>query len=485
MSDLTSLTISDLSAGLSKKDFSAKELCLAINQKIERNQELNAFITSTPEQALSQAEQSDQNLASQKAGVLEGIPVAIKDVILTKGIRTTAASKMLGNFIPPYNATVTNKLYSAGISMPGKTNLDEFAMGGSNEYSAFGAVKNPWDLTRVPGGSSGGSAAAVAAGLVPAALGTDTGGSIRQPASFCGIVGIKPTYGRVSRYGVVAFASSLDQVGVFSRNVTDAAKVLETISGHCNYDSTSVELPAPQYTKNLSTEIKGKKIGIPKEYFISGLQTEVEQSVRAAIKHFESLGAIPVEISLPHTEVGISTYYIIAPAEAASNLSRYDGIRYGHRSTNASNLKDLYCKSRAEGFGREVQRRILIGTYVLSSGYYDAYYLQAQKVRKLIAQDFSNAFTQCDFIVCPTAPTTAFEIGAVQDPVSMYLCDIFTIPTSLAGLPGMSIPCGFDQKNLPIGMQLIGKPWDEQTLFNAALAYESSTDWHKRKPIVK
>ncbi len=481
MAGLSSLTLSEMRAGLDRGSFTSLDLTRACLENAERFKDLNAFITLCPETALSQAAEKDALLAKGDRSPLLGIPLAIKDLILTKGVTTTAGSKILNNFIPPYDATVTTLLKQAGAVIIGKTNLDEFGMGSSNENSAFGPVKNPWDTARVPGGSSGGSAVAVAAGIVPVALGTDTGGSIRQPASFCSIVGIRPTYGRVSRYGVVAYASSLDQVGTFARTVRDAASILTIISGLDRHDSTSVNLPVPNYEACLGQEIEGLRIGIPKEFFIKGTNPEVEQSVRAGIAHLTTLGAVTVEVSLPALEYALACYYIIAPAEASSNLSRYDGVRYGNRASNPEDLDDLYSRSRSEGFGKEVKRRILIGSHVLSTGYYDAYYLHAQKVRSLIAQDFKRVFEQCDIIACPVAPTTAFKIGEkTSDPLEMYLSDIFTIPVNLAGLPGMSLPCGFDGQHLPIGMQLIGKPFDEGTLLKVGHAFESTTDWHKQ-----
>ncbi len=483
MTDLTSLTLAELRDGLDQKTFSSYELTEAFLQKIKKHGDLNAFITVCEDSARAEAKARDVRIGKGEQGKLLGIPVAIKDMICTLGVRTTAASKILDNFVPPYDSTVVAKLKAEGAIVIGKTNLDEFAMGSSNENSSFGTVRNPWAKDFVPGGSSGGSAVAVAAGLAPASLGTDTGGSIRQPASFCGIVGLKPTYGRVSRYGVIAFASSLDQVGGFGYTTRDCALVTEIISGHDSLDSTSVQKDVPAFSSELRPEVKGLRIGIPKEYFIAGLNKDVEQSVRGAIAKLQSLGATVVDISLPHTELAVAVYYILAPAEASSNLARYDGVRYGHRAQNPTDLMDLYCRSRSEGFGTEVKRRIMVGSYVLSAGYFDAYYLQAQKVRTLIAQDFSNAFaTSCDLIACPTAPTTPFKIGdKVEDPLAMYLNDVFTIPVNLAGLPGLSMPCGFSN-GLPIGLQLIGKPWDEQTLFNAAYAYEQATDWHEKRP---
>ncbi len=487
MSDLSLLTVTQLTEGLQTKQFSSRELTEQCLNKIEKQASLGCFLEVAKEYALLKADEADKRIAKGETAALLGVPVAVKDMILTKGIKTTAASKILANFIPPYSATVVNKLESAGAVIVGKTNMDEFAMGSSSEHSSFGPVRNPWNPEYVPGGSSGGSAAAVAARIAPLSLGTDTGGSIRQPASLCGICGVKPTYGRVSRYGVVAFASSLDQVGAFATNISDLARITEVISGHDGFDSTSVEKPVPKLLEATKSGIAGLRIGIPKEYFIEGVDPEVEKSVREALSVLTKLGAKLVDISLPHTEDAVATYYIIAPAEASSNLARYDGIRYGYRAQDTKDLQDLYARSRSEGFGPEVKRRIMVGTYVLSSGYYEAYYLKAQKVRTLIAQDFKDAFSKhCDLIACPTAPTTAFKIGAKsEDPLAMYLNDIFTIPVNLAGLPGMSIPCGFDGKNLPIGLQLIGSPWNEEVLFKVASAHESQTEWHKRLPKLK
>lgn len=484
MTDLSFLSISELRSGLDSGAFSSVELTEQLLAKIDRTKHLGAFIEVPREHALAQAVAADKRIKANEKAPLLGIPVAIKDMILTKGIRTTAASKILHNFIPPYDATVTRKLASAGSVMIGKTNLDEFAMGSSNETSFFGPVRNPWNTAFVPGGSSGGSACAVAAGLAPAALGTDTGGSIRQPAGFCNLVGIKPTYGRVSRYGAIAFASSLDQIGPFARNTLDAALLTEVLSGHDTYDSTSVERPVPSFTAATRRGVKGLRVGIPKEYFIKGLDKEVEAAIQAALKKLEDLGATVVEISLPHTELAVAVYYVLAPAEASSNLARYDGVRYGYRTPEASSLEELYARSRSEGFGAEVKRRILVGSYVLSAGYFDAYYRKAQKVRALIAKDFIEAFaSSCDVIACPTSPTPPFKIGEkADDPIAMYLSDVFTIPLNLAGLPGLSLPCGFDGNGLPIGLQLIGKAWDEESIFAAAGAYEAATDWHKRWP---
>lgn len=477
-------TISEIIDGLKEKRFSSKELvekCIAENEK---QKDLNCFITIPRDAALAEAEAADKLRSSGRSLPLLGVPIAVKDMILTKGILTTAASKILGNFIPPYDATVVSKLKNAGAIIIGKTNLDEFAMGSSNENSHFGVVRNPWNKACVPGGSSGGSAAAVTAGIVPGALGTDTGGSIRQPASLCGITGIKPTYGRVSRFGVVAFASSLDQVGTFARTAKDCALLTEVISGHDPNDSTSFNSPVPNFSSLTDASINGLRIGVPKEYFIDGVNEEVRKAVEAAISLLVSKGAKRVDISLPNTDAAVAVYYILAPAEASSNLARYDGIRYGHRAAEPRDLKDLYCRTRSEGFGVEVKRRIMLGTYVLSSGYYDAFYLKAQKVRALVKRDFDKAFSEsCDVIICPTAPTTAFKIGEkANNPLEMYLNDIFTIPVNLAGLPGMSIPCGFDSGGLPIGLQLIGKPFDEESLFKVATMYQKETDWHLRRP---
>ena len=484
MNELTTLSLNELRSGLDRGDFSSVEITQAFLDRIQQAAVLNSFLEVSAEKSLAAAQEADKRLAAGQRASLLGIPLAIKDVILTAGTKTTCASRILSNFIPPYDATVVKKLKQAGAHSLGKTNMDEFAMGSSNENSAFGPCRNPWDLDRISGGSSGGSAVAVAARLCPASLGTDTGGSIRFPAAMCNVVGLKPTYGRVSRYGVIAYASSLDQVGVFASTVRDCALITEIISGHDPLDSTSMQQDIPAWSQMQPDSLKGLRLGIPKEYFIAGIQPEVEAAVRAAITRLESLGASIASISLPHTELAVPCYYVLAPAEASSNLSRYDGVRYGHRAENPESLQDLYFRSRSEGFGKEVKRRIMIGTYVLSTGYYDAYYLHAQKVRTLIAKDFKSAFeTQCDLIVCPVAPTTAFKLGEkLEDPVQMYLSDVFTIPVNLAGLPGLSLPCGFDQKGLPIGMQIIGKPFDESSLFRAAYAYQSATDWHLKRP---
>jgi aspartyl-tRNA(Asn)/glutamyl-tRNA(Gln) amidotransferase subunit A len=486
MTDITAHTVAELRSGLEKKEFSSVDVCTAFIQQVKRKKILNAFISLDEEMVLGEARNADARRAKGNAAdaPLLGIPIAMKDIISVAGTKTTCASKILENYIAPYDATVTVRLRAAGAIPFGKTNMDEFAMGSSNETSAFGAVLNPWDKTRVPGGSSGGSVAAVAARMAPAALGTDTGGSIRQPAALTNLVGIKPTYGRVSRYGVVAFASSLDQVGPIARTVQDAALLTKILSGLDPHDATSMNLAVPDFEQALGQSVSGLKIGIPKEFFVGGLAPEVEKAVQAAVKEFEKLGAKITEISLPHTTAGVSAYYIIAPAEASSNLARFDGVRFGQRAKGVKDLRDMYEKTRAEGFGAEVKRRIMIGTYVLSAGYYDAYYARAQKVRTLIANDFDNVFqTQCDVVLCPTSPTTAFKIGEkTSDPLAMYLNDVFTIPVNLAGLPGISIPCGFDAQRLPIGLQLIGRPFDEVTLFRAAAAYEKVTTWHTQVP---
>ncbi|MBI2210989.1 MAG: Asp-tRNA(Asn)/Glu-tRNA(Gln) amidotransferase subunit GatA [Deltaproteobacteria bacterium] len=483
---LHALTLHDLHGKLEKREVSSVEITESVFQRISSTEEkLHCYITLCRDAAVQEAKRADERLKRGEASApLLGIPVALKDIFLTRGLRTTCASKILGSFIPPYDATTVRKLKEAGAVVTGKTNMDEFAMGSSTENSAFAATRNPWNPERVPGGSSGGSAAAVAADQCIAALGTDTGGSIRQPASCCGIVGMKPTYGRVSRYGVIAFASSLDQVGPMTKDVTDCALMLEAIAGHDPSDSTSVDAPAPAYAGFLNGDIKGLRVGIPKEYFIKGIQPEVEQGVKDAIRVIERNGAGVEEISLPHTEYAVAVYYIIATAEASSNLARYDGMKYGYRAP-ARDLTETYMKSREEGFGAEVKRRIMLGTYALSAGYYDAYYLKAQKVRALIKRDFAEAFRKCDAIVTPTAPTTAFKIGEkTQDPLQMYLSDIFTISVNLAGLPGLSLPCGFDGDGLPIGMQIIGKHFDEATILKLAFAYEQATEWHKKKPIL-
>lgn len=485
--DLFRLTIHEASQLLRHQKIRARDLTREVFTRIQATDStLHTYLTVCEDEALSQAAVAERQLQNpDTAPPLCGIPVAIKDVILTKGVRSTAGSHILANFVPPYDATVVQRLKAAGAVIIGKVNCDEFAMGSSNENSAFFPSRNPWDLTRVPGGSSGGSATAVAADQALASLGTDTGGSIRLPAAFCGVTGLKPTYGRVSRYGVVAYASSLDQVGPITKDVRDCALLLQTIAGHDPRDSTSVNLPVPDYQATLTHGVPGLRVGIPQEYFVEGMQPEVEAAVRASIAELKALGAAPVPISLPHTEYAVATYYIIATAEASSNLARYDGVRYGHRTSQSDGLTSMYEQTRAEGFGAEVKRRILLGTYVLSAGYYDAYYLKAQKVRTLIRQDFLQALQHCDVIATPVAPTTAFAIGEkTTDPLTMYLSDIFTIAVNLAGLPAISIPCGFDNHGLPIGLQLIGRPFDEATLLRAAYSYEQATPWHTRKPPV-
>jgi aspartyl-tRNA(Asn)/glutamyl-tRNA(Gln) amidotransferase subunit A len=444
---------------------------------------VRAFLTVTGEDALRRAAAADARFrAGAPLGPLDGVPVALKDVLCTRGIRTTCGSKILERFVPPYDATVAARLFEAGAVLLGKLNMDEFAMGSSTEHSAFFTTHNPWDLARVPGGSSGGAAAAVAAGMAPLTLGTDTGGSIRQPAAFSGVLGMKPTYGRVSRYGVIAFASSLDQVGPFARDAEDAALMLGVIAGADPMDSTAIDVPVPDYRAALGRGIEGLRLGVPAEYFMDGMDPEVEEAVRTAIATLEKLGARAGPVSLPHTEYGLAAYYVIAPAEASSNLARYDGVKYGLRAPGARDLIDMYSKTRAAGFGAEVKRRVMLGTYVLSAGYYDAYYGQAQKVRTLVRRDFDQAFARVDLIVAPTTPGVAFKMGEREDPLQMYLNDIFTIPVNLAGLPGVSIPGGFTRAGLPIGLQLIAPAFDEATLLRAAHAYQQVTDWHTRRP---
>jgi aspartyl-tRNA(Asn)/glutamyl-tRNA(Gln) amidotransferase subunit A len=479
-------TIKQLSALLQAREISASELASLYLARIKQS-DLNAYLDVNEELTLQQAKAADARLASGTATALTGIPIAHKDIFVTRGWRSTAGSKMLENYVSPFDATVVERFNAAGTVTLGKLNCDEFAMGSSNENSHFGAVKNPWDKAAIPGGSSGGSAAAIAARLAPGATATDTGGSIRQPASLCGVTGIKPTYGRVSRFGMIAFASSLDQGGPMAQTAEDCGLLLNAMAGFDERDSTSIERPAEDFTRDLDKPLTGLRIGVPREYFGAGLAADVEAAVRAALKEYEKLGATLVDISLPKTELSIPVYYVIAPAEASSNLSRFDGVRYGHRAKDYKDLADMYCKTRAEGFGDEVKRRILVGAYVLSHGYYDAYYLQAQKIRRLIAQDFQQAFQSCDVIMGPVAPTVAWDLGAkADDPVANYLADIFTLSTSLAGLPGMSIPCGFGQgdKNgkRPVGLQLIGNYFNEAKLLNVAHQYQLATDWHARKP---
>ena len=482
--NLSSLTLHEASDKLRKREVSSQELTEAVFQRIAQTDGvIRSYITLCRDMAVAQAKEADDRLKrGPSASPLLGIPIALKDNLVTQGVTTTCASRILENFIPPYDATAVAKVRLAGAVITGKTNLDEFAMGSSAENSAFFSTRNPWRVECVPGGSSGGSAASVAADQCIAAIGTDTGGSIRQPASFCGIVGMKPTYGRVSRYGVIAFASSMDQVGPMTKDVRDCALLLEAISGHDPADSTSVILPVPSYSQSLTGEIAGLRLGIPKEYFTAGLQPAVDEAIMNATRQLEKRGAIIEEISLPHTEYAVAVYYIIATAEASSNLARYDGMRYGHRAVG-SDLTETYMLSRSQGLGPEVKRRIMLGTYALSVGYYDAYYLKAQKVRALIQRDFDAAFKHCDAIITPTSPTTAFNISEkIQNPLEMYLSDICTISINLAGLPAISVPCGIDREGLPIGMQVIGKHFDEATILRVAYAYEQQTEWHNKKP---
>jgi aspartyl-tRNA(Asn)/glutamyl-tRNA(Gln) amidotransferase subunit A len=476
-------TIVELAQGLRNKEYSSTELTRHFLDRIRQlDGRLNSFITVTEEQALDAAAQADRRLQQGEAGPLTGIPFAHKDIFCTQGVKTTCGSKMLNNFIAPYDASCVVNLKAAGTVMLGKTNMDEFAMGSSNETSHYGPVHNPWDTAAVPGGSSGGSAAAVAARLAPGASGTDTGGSIRQPAALCGITGIKPTYGRVSRYGMIAFASSLDQGGPMARTAEDCALLLGAMAGFDSRDSTSMEEPVPDYAATLKDSIAGLKIGLPKEYFGEGLNGEVAKIIAAAVREFRNMGAEAVEISLPNTALAVPTYYVVAPAEASSNLARYDGVRFGHRCADPRDLIDMYKRSRGEGFGAEVKRRIMVGTYVLSAGYYDAYYLKAQQLRQLIGEDFRLAFKDVDVIMGPASPTVAFDLGEkVDDPVTMYLSDIYTIAVNLAGLPGVSIPAGFVGKR-PVGLQLIGNHFAEARLLNIAHRYQQATDWHARCP---
>ena len=480
-------SVTALSRALAAKEISSVELTqLYLDRIKDLNPEINAYITVDAEKSLAQALSADDMRAAGNATLLTGIPLAQKDIFCTKGWLTTCGSKILGNFVSPYDATVIDRFNTAGAVILGKTNMDEFAMGSSNESSYFGPVKNPWDVTRVPGGSSGGSAAAVAALLAPAATGTDTGGSIRQPAAMCNLTGLKPTYGVVSRYGMIAYASSLDQGGPMARSAEDCALLLNAMAGYDERDSTSLDRPQEDYARDLDKPLAGLKIGLPKEFFgaseRSGCSSEVMQLVEAAIAEYRKLGAETVEVSLPNMKLSVASYYVIAPAEASSNLSRFDGVRYGYRAPEYGDLDDMYAKSRTQGFGPEVKRRILIGTYVLSHGYYDAYYLQAQRIRRLIANDFVEAFKQCDVIMGPTSPTTAFRLGEkASDPVQMYLSDIYTIAVNLAGLPGMSIPCGL-AGGLPTGLQLIGNYFSEARLLNVAHRYQLATDWHTQHP---
>ena len=479
-------TIKQLQQGLAQKQFSSVEITQDYLNKINlHNAEINCFISVTDELALQQALEADTLIANGKGSVLTGIPIAHKDIFCTDGVKTSCGSKMLDNFIAPYNATVIEKFNQSGTVMLGKTNLDEFAMGSSNENSFYGSVGNPWDISRVPGGSSGGSAAAVAARLAPGATGTDTGGSIRQPAALCGITGIKPTYGRVSRYGIVAFGSSLEQAGPFAHTAEDCALLLQSMSGFDPRDSTSANEAVPDFSINLNNDIAGLKIGLPKEFFADGLDDDVARVIESAINEFQKLGAEIVDISLPNMGLSIPVYYVVAPAECSSNLSRMDGVRFGYQCDNPVDLEDLYKRSRSEGFGDEVKRRIMIGTYALSAGYYDAYYLKAQQLRRLIKQDYVKAFEQVDVILCPTTPEIAFKRGSkTDDPVNMYLQDIYTLSLNLAGLPGMSIPAGFSQA-MPVGLQLIGNYFEESRILNVAHKFQEVTDWHLQAPEMK
>ena len=486
--ELYELTVHELLDKLDKKEITIKDITKAyVDRMNEKEPMVQAFVTELKNEAMENAESVQAGIESGEiTSKFAGIPIGIKDNICTKGVKTTCSSKMLENFVSPYDATVIEKLKCENMIMLGKLNMDEFAMGASTEYSAFKKTKNPWDLKRVPGGSSGGSAASVAANLVPWALGSDTGGSIRQPAAFCGVVGLKPTYGLISRYGLVAFASSLDQIGPITKDVRDNAMLLNLIAGHNEKDSTFVKIKKKDYTKSLINDVKGLKIGVPKEYFSDGINPEVKASIEKAIDKYKQLGAIVEECSIDTADYALATYYIIACAEASSNLGRFDGIRYGYRTKNYKTLKDIYKNSRSEGFGSEVKRRIILGTYVLSSGYYDAYYKKAQQVRTLVKNKFNEAFEKYDIILTPTSPTTAFEIGTrSENPLEMYLADICTVSINIAGLPAMSIPCGLDSNGLPIGLQLIGKQFDEETIYRAAYTYEQNTDFNKNKPSLK
>ncbi|MDJ0955490.1 MAG: Asp-tRNA(Asn)/Glu-tRNA(Gln) amidotransferase subunit GatA [Arenicellales bacterium] len=475
-------TIKRLCADLNAGEYSSVELAQYYLDRIQRYQSINAFVTVDPEFTLSQAREADKAIRKDKHKPLTGIPIAHKDIFCTKGMLTTCSSKILSNFVPPYDATAIKKCKDSGMVCLGKTNMDEFAMGSSNETSYYGPVKNPWNETMVPGGSSGGSAAAVVARLAPAGTGTDTGGSIRQPAALCGITGLKPTYGRVSRYGMIAFASSLDQAGTLTQTAEDAALLLNVLAGFDPRDSTSVEESVPDYTENLGKDLAGLRIGLPKQYFDEGLDPAVEQAIQESLKVFERLGAALIEIDLPNSELCVPCYYVIAPSEASSNLSRFDGVRYGYRAEDYEDLDDMFMRTRSEGFGPEVKRRIMIGTYALSAGYYDAYYLKAQKLRRLITQDFEQAFERCDVIMGPTTPTPAFELGAkTEDLIAMYLNDIYTISANLSGLPGISIPSGFVNR-LPVGLQIIGSYFAEALILNVAHRFQMETDWHQKVP---
>jgi aspartyl-tRNA(Asn)/glutamyl-tRNA(Gln) amidotransferase subunit A len=482
--DLTGLTIHELVDRYRRREATPSDATRAYLDRIAAlDGRVAAYLTVTRELALGQAAAADARWAAGRPrGPLDGVPVAVKDVLCTRGVRTTCGSRILESYVPPYDAAAVTRLAEAGAVLLGKLNLDEFAMGSSTEHSAFFPTRNPWDPARVPGGSSGGAAAAVAARLAAATLGTDTGGSIRQPAAFCGVVGVKPTYGRVSRYGLVAFASSLDQIGPFGRSVADAALVLQAIAGHDPADSTSVDRPVPDYGAALSRGVEGLRLGVPSEYFIEGMDPEVEAAVREAIAVLEKAGAAVEPVSLPHTEYALAAYYLIAPAEASSNLARYDGVKYGLRAGGARDLTEMYGRTRAAGFGAEVKRRVMLGTYALSAGYHDAYYGKAQRVRTLVRRDFEQAFERVDLIVTPTTPNVAFRFGDKADPVQMYLNDVFAVPANLAGLPGVSVPAGFTGGGLPIGLQLVGRAFDEATVLGAAWAYERATDWHTRAP---
>ena len=482
--ELYELTLTKAHEKLKTRTISSLELTQSVLSRITQVEpRVGAYITLTPESALEQAHQADEEISQGRIGPLTGIPMAVKDLISTRGIKTTCASRILENYIPPFNATIMNRLRTEGIVLLGKTNLDEFAMGSSTENSALKTTHNPWNLDYIPGGSSGGSAAAVAAGECLAAIGSDTGGSIRQPASHCGVVGMKPTYGRVSRFGLVAYASSLDQIGPITKEVSDCALLMNVIGGHDPKDSTSVPREVPDYTRKLQKGVKGLILGIPKEYFVAGMDPEVEQAVRKAIAILTDLGAVYREIALPHTEYAIAVYYIIAMAEASSNLARYDGVKYGFRDPGEHRLMEMYQKTRSQGFGPEVIRRIMLGTYVLSAGYYDAYYRKASQVRTLIHQDFQKAFATCDLIITPVAPTPAFRLGEkASDPLQMYLTDIFTISANLAGIPGLSLPCGFSAQGMPIGLQILGNHFEEEKILQTAYAFEQTTDHHLHRP---
>jgi aspartyl-tRNA(Asn)/glutamyl-tRNA(Gln) amidotransferase subunit A len=483
MSDLHNKTLTELSALLKAGEVSSVQLTEHFLARINSyNDKLNSFITVTQEQALAEAKRADDVIKKGKAGALTGIPIAHKDIFCTQGIKTSCGSKMLDNFISPYDATVVTKLKQAGVVTLGKTNMDEFAMGSSNETSYYGAVRNPWDIESVPGGSSGGSASAIAARLTPAATGTDTGGSIRQPAALCGITGIKPSYGRISRYGMIAFASSLDQAGPMAQSASDCALMLNVMAGFDEKDSTSIEKDVPDYSADLEKPLDGLRIGLPKEYFEKGLDSDVEAVIRVALDEYKNMGAELIDIELPNSDLSVPVYYVVAPAECSANLSRFDGVRYGYRCEDPVDLLDMYTRSRGEGFGDEVKRRIMVGTYALSSGYYDAYYLKAQRLRHAISDDFKKAYEKVDVIMGPTAPSTAFKIGEKSDdPISMYLSDIYTIAVNLAGLPGMSIPAGFSNGK-PVGLQITGNYFDESRLLNVAHQYQKNTDWHRAIP---